>query len=159
MADKRIRELLSYDEQTGVLTWRIATANSFKVGDEAGHLTRNGYIRVRILGRDIMAHRLAWFLATGAWPENEIDHIDGVRSNNRFENLRPATRNLNQQNIRRAKAGNRLGLLGVSRNGSGFQARIRADGSSRCLGTFPTPELAHDAYLRAKRELHPGGTI
>jgi hypothetical protein len=105
-------------------------------------------------------HVVAWVMQTGLLPEQQIDHKDGVRSNNRWSNLRPASASLNKQNMRVARADNCTGLLGVGRAGRKFRASISIEGSHRRhLGVFPTAGEAHEAYLAAKRTLHPGCTI
>lgn len=116
-------------------------------------------MRITLKGKDYLSHRLAWFYMTGAWPEQEIDHINGVRDDNRFANLREADRQINCQNVRKPYKNNRTGLLGVKPSLGKFVARIYVDGKERHLGTFKTPGLAHAAYVAAKRELHKGGTI
>jgi hypothetical protein len=103
--------------------------------------------------------RLAWFYTTGAWPKDQIDHIDGNKSNNRFANLREATPSQNTQNQRRAMRTNKLGILGVILARGKFRAQIWFDGKNKFLGYFATAEAAHAAYLAAKRKFHPTCTI
>lgn len=112
-------------------------------------------------GRRIYAHRLAWLHITGKWPEIEIDHINGDGCDNRAENLRAATRRLNMENRRTAQRNNVIGQLGVSQCPSTgrYFARIETRGRSIHLGTYDTAEMAHGAYLGAKRLLHNGCTI
>lgn len=93
---------------------------------------------------------------TGSWPKDQIDHINGDRTDNRFSNLRDVTNEINNQNKKRAQSNNRLGLLGVCHHQGGFRARIAVNGKSKCLGVYLTPELAHQVYLDAKRRLHHG---
>jgi hypothetical protein len=87
---------------------------------------------------------------TGQWPADEIDHANGRRADNRFNNLREATHEKNSQSQQARE--NSTGFPGVSKNGSKFQAQIRVSGKRYHLGTFPTPELAHAAYLAAAKE-------
>lgn len=105
------------------------------------------------------AHRIAWLLMTGAWPEQEIDHIDGNRSNNCWSNLREVEHVLNSHNQRRPSKNNSTGALGVSMGPSKtspYLAGIRVDGKRIHLGSFRTLEEAESAYLTAKRQMHPG---
>jgi len=153
-----LRELLFYDSETGIFTWLVKRPGWLKVGDGAGYLLE-GYRVISLHGRQYKAHRLAWLYMTGSWPEEEIDHKNGKRADNRWSNLRLATRSLNKQNMRKARSDNQVGLLGVSPNRKNFQAEIRLNGRGYYLGTFRTPEAAHAAYLRAKRVLHSGCTI
>lgn len=97
----------------------------------------------------------------GDWPAGNIDHVNGSRSDNRWSNLRVGSQALNAQNLRGPRRDNMIGLLGVSldkRRGT-YRAQIMVDGKSRHLGTFGDPQSAHQAYLKAKRTLHPGCTI
>ncbi|MDF3858123.1 HNH endonuclease [Achromobacter denitrificans] len=153
------RALLAYDPATGALVWRKAVSRNVKAGGKAGSMDPRGYGQIRLHRRQYMAHRLVWLLHYGEWPKGEIDHIDGNRANNRICNLREVDRSINTQNLRRAKKNSRSGVLGVSRSGTRWQAHIQANNQQFYLGTFSTPELAHAAYLTAKRALHPGCTI
>ena len=155
---ERLREVLSYDPETGVFTW-FAARGSGKVGSVAGCLAKDGYRVIRIDRQRYLASRLVWLYTTGSWPKFEIDHKNGIRDDDRWVNLRDVTRSENQQNLRRALSNSTTGFLGVSRHQGNFQAQIRLDGKSRYLGTFSTPEEAHAAYLNAKRGLHQTCTI
>lgn len=156
---ERLRELLRYDPETGVFTWLVRTSTCIKVGDVAGTTDTLGYILIRVDGVRYKAHRLAFLWMTGEWPKDMIDHINGAKGDNRFANLRPATPAENRQNQRRAKSNSQTGLLGVCRHGKRFRATIRIDGRYIHLGTFDTPDQAHETYLAAKRRLHSGCTI
>jgi hypothetical protein len=153
-----LRETLSYDQDSGIFRWLEGRASS-AAGSVAGGLTKNGYMRIGINGRCYLAHRLAWFYCHGVWPKEQVDHLNGKRTDNRIENLRESSQSGNMQNKRRAQRNNVAGFLGVSRNGSGFQARIGAEGGKRWLGTFRTPDEAYAAYVQAKRRLHQAGTL
>ena len=154
-----LRAWISYDPKTGVLSWRKKPCIQVSVGDSAGAL-HDGYIRIRCRGEQYMAHRVAWALHTGAWPAGEIDHINGVRHDNRISNLRDVPRALNRQNVLRARADNRVGIPGVKKTRSGaFEARIVISGRYLHLGTFDTPATAHEAYVSAKRRHHKGNTL
>jgi hypothetical protein len=155
----RLREVLSYDPDTGIFTWMISTGPRAKVGAVAGTLGKDGYIRIKVDGRKYLAHRLARLYVFGVWPEAGVDHRDGVGSNNWIKNLRVATQALNMQNQRKARSNNKCGLLGVSPNGDLWKARIVVDGVHEYLGTFGTPEQAHTAYLAAKALHHPFQTL
>jgi len=97
---------------------------------------------------------------TGAWPAGEIDHRDGAPGNNRWSNLRDIPHRQNIENRRRPNRQNKAGLLGVSSSRSGlYRARITVSGQCLLLGEFATAELAHAAYIDAKRQLHEGNTL
>lgn len=169
----RVKELVSYDPDTGSLCWRQRPESAFGsvrvariwntkyAGAEAGQVGSRGYREVWLDGRIYKAHRLAWLCATGDWPSGDIDHVNGNRADNRLCNLRDVSRSVNSQNQRRAKLSNISGLLGVSfRKRTGrYLSQIMADGQCKYLGSFATPELAHAAYLEAKRKLHEGCTL
>ena len=157
LTQSRLKELLHYDPETGIFTRRVACSFRAPVGAVAGWVTGHGYRSVSIDYKPHLMHRLAFLYMTGEWPPEDVDHINGNRTDNRWANLRHASRSENNQNIAGPKSHNRsTGLLGAwpSRNG-GFFSRIRVNGKITKLGHFPTPEAAHAAYLKAKDELHP----
>lgn len=159
---ERLRESLDYNPETGEFHWKVAVARRTRVGSLAGHVNKfSGYLQIRVGYSLYYAHRLAWLLTYGEWPEGVIDHADGNCLNNRVDNLRDVSQMVNTQNHQEANSNNKVGLLGVSFNkASGrFVARIWCDGKNKHLGYFTTPEEAHAAYLVAKRELHEGCTI
>jgi hypothetical protein len=166
---ERLRSLLSYEAESGTFRWRhdrirgrLRVVNA-EAGEVAGSVRPNsGYVRIGIDGRQYFAHRLAWLYTYGAWPTSEIDHRNGVRSDNRLANLRDVSRRVNQQNALSPKHGTASGLLGVFRARSKSErwgARIGVNGKEQHLGTFKTPEAAHAAYIEAKRRLHAGCTL
>lgn len=138
--------LVRYDAETGKFTCR-ATGRS--LGLDNG----NGYLRIYVGGYRLLAHRVAVALTTGAWPEDIIDHANGIKSDNRLSNLRVATNALNQGN-RRLSSLNTSGMKGVSRaSPSTWRAGICFGGVRRHLGTFKTVAEAHAAYQGAARIL------
>ena len=157
----RLLQVLNYDYETGVFTWMESGRGKYKrAGAPAGAATRYGYLTVCVDGTIHLAHRLAWFYMTGAWPLHEIDHIDGNKINNKFSNLRDVARGVNQQNIRIARADSKTGVLGVSPTKNGkFVAVVQLAGKQNYLGYYDTIEQASSAYLEAKRKMHIGCTI
>jgi hypothetical protein len=98
------------------------------------------------------AHRFIWAIVTGEWPKNEIDHINGDSSDNRWENLRDITRTQNQLNQNFLYVNNTNGLMGISKTPSGkFKVQLGINGQRCRLGTFETMEEAHQVYLETKR--------
>lgn len=154
----RARALFDYDPVTGILTWKVRKGNA-KPGQTAGTPNDRGYLLVTVDQVIYTAHRLAWLITSGEWPEHLIDHKNGIRSDNRISNLRDKPSLFNSQNQRRAHSDSKTGFLGVSPSGRRFLAQISSDGVVKCLGYFPTPEGAHEAYLAAKRQLHAGCSI
>ena len=158
---ERVRQLLDYNSETGILTWRVNRRGQVKVGAIAGTLSSTGYTQVKLDGRCYKAHRIAWLHRFGMMPKLQIDHINGDRLDNRLCNLRDVSQLVNNQNRRSASSCNTSGLLGVTHpsRDKTFSARIRYSGRKLCLGTFDTAEAAHVAYLDAKRKLHEGNTL
>ena len=154
------RELLDYAPDTGLLTWK-ATGTGRRSGGEAGNRNTDGYVRTTIKYRAYANHRLAWMIYYGEWPKDQVDHIDGDRSNNRIFNLRQASSAINNQNLRRAHPNNKLGVLGVYYDGvhSKYLAHISVSGKQKYLGRFNSLEEASNAYLAAKRALHEGNQL
>lgn len=159
---KMLREQVSYDPLTGAFVrLKDAARGKMKAGACACKEHTSGYFVICILGTILMAHRAAWAHVHGEWPECHIDHINGNRKDNRLCNLRLATDAVNAQNVRAARKDNKIGLLGVSldKNRGRWRAQISIGGKNISLGNHDTPELAHEAYVRAKRKIHKGCTI
>jgi hypothetical protein len=128
-------------------------SRSVKAGDVAGVTDTDGYRRITIEGRAYPAHQFAWFYMTGEWCSAVIDHRDGTPSNNRWDNLRPATVSQNNAN-RRLHRNNKCGFKGVVQNQWGrFMASIYKNGCRHHLGMFATAEEAHAAYVEAAHRL------
>lgn len=147
--------VLHYEQDTGWFIWMEKVGKSIP-GTVAGYEHSRGYRALWIAGVQYLAHRLAVFYMTGVWPAEDVDHINGDRSDNRWRNLRTASRSVNMQNQRRARSDNTTGFLGVVPNRARFSAQIRVNGVTKCLGTFDTPEEAHASYMAAKIVMHPG---
>lgn len=156
---ERVKELLAYDPETGVFTWRVYRGPKARKGDAAGWLEKDGYLRIGFSNKNFKAHRVAWAITHGEWPEFDIDHINGIRDDNRISNLRLATRSQNAQNLRGPTSLNKTGFLGVRKNGNRWNAVITIDKQYIYLGCFKTPERAHQEYIEAKRVLHEFCTI
>ena len=159
LTQTRLKAVFFYDPVVGVFIRRLKQPGA-KVGKISGCLRSDGYLTTSIDGKPHKCHRLAWLYMTGNWPCYEIDHIDGDRANNKFLNLRDIPKWANIQNQRKAQKHNRsTGVLGIFPNGNRFAARLSVNNKKVYLGTFPTKEEAHQAYLTAKRALHVGCTI
>lgn len=158
----RLREVVRYDPATGVFTRLVSTAPNARAGDFAGSLRKRGILAFHVDGKLYAAHRLAWLYMTGKWPDDDIDHRDGNKVNNRWDNLRDVDDFTNLQNLRKAMKSNKTtGLLGASwsKQIKRFKAQITVDGANTYIGTFSTAMQAHEAYVEAKRRLHPGNTL
>ncbi len=161
----KLKGLLKYDPETGAFTWlvkRKSRAGYVLPGSVAGSVhKRTGYREIGIEGKLYLAHRLAWLYVHGEWPDNLIDHKDGERDNNKLSNLRQADRSINGQNMRGPRKDGTSGYLGVtwSKQRKKWAAQISVDGKHCHLGLHESPEIASNAYLSAKRNLHVGCTI
>jgi len=162
-----LRKLLRYDSESGKLYWRHRTAEMFSNGGHtAKHIARRfnkqfagceaftatdaaGYKVGAVWGQLFKAHRVAWAIERGEWPEGQIDHINGDRADNRIANLRVVTNRENSISACRPK-NNTTGFTGVSRHRGRFRAQIKINGKQKFLGYFDDPEDAYSAYCEAK---------
>jgi hypothetical protein len=148
---------LRYSKRTGLFRWIARTtprAHRIEIGAIAGHADTAGHLQICIHGRFYAAHRLAVFYVTGRWPKADVDHKNRVRSDNRWKNLRAATRSQNIMNSKKY-AGKAAALKGVCyypKTGK-YAARLKRDGKHFYLGLFDTPMQAHAAYRRKARLL------
>ena len=143
----KFRELFVYDPLTGKLLNVISRPPRGKIGAEAGWVNSQGYYRVSVHGRDLPGHVVIWVMMTGSYPAEDIDHIDGNRSNNIWTNLRLATRRQNLMNQGK-RPNNRSGFKGVTSRGNSHSVRFRANGKVIHIGSFPTAKEAAEAYDR-----------
>lgn len=156
LTQERLKEVLTYDKNTGHFTWLVALSNRTTVGTRAGNTSPKGYRRVMIDNITVMEHRLVWLYVFGVLPNNDLDHINHQRDDNRLCNLREATRKENMQNMLMRKRQNTSGFTCVSlhRKTGKWRAYIVVDYKQKHLGLFDTPEEAHEAYLKAKAQYH-----
>jgi hypothetical protein len=157
-----VRSVLDYDPDTGVMRWkfnpsrvgtRAAGWNTKYAGQITGYKGLDGYLRVHIGRKPELLHRLAWLWMTGKWPTAQLDHINCVRDDNRFANLREATAEENTRNCG-PRARNKSGIKGVSPSGSRWKAQIKSGSAQLNLGRFNTKEEAARAYAAAAGRLH-----
>ncbi|PHM45892.1 hypothetical protein Xmau_00283 [Xenorhabdus mauleonii] len=149
------KRLLNYDPAMGVFTWKVKVNSSVHAGDVAGWDDGSGYIRIKIKGKAYKAHRLAWFMHYGEWPNMNIDHIDRCRSNNEIQNLRLASHYENSVN-KGKRTNNKSGIKGVNWEvkNKKWKAQIQADGKKIYLGLFDDIELAEIVVMAARDKLH-----
>lgn len=154
LTQTRLKELLSYDQASGVFT-RAKQQGGKTIGSVAGSKDGKGYIQITIDKNRYLAHRLAWLYIYGKFPNEEIDHINRNRVDNRICNLRVATRLENQQN-HSVRKDNKSGVVGVSwHKASGkWRAQINFGGRKIDLGIFLTVEEACTARAEAKAKYH-----
>lgn len=161
LTQERLKEILSYDPKTGIFAHNTNRSNCVKIGSIAGCINFGGYRAIVVNCRSFLAHRLAWFYIYGQWPNKNIDHINGLRDDNRLSNLREASQSENLQNQHNPGLSNKSGYLGVHfrKDNGRWVAQITVNRKRKHLGCFLSPELASMAYLDAKRKLHPYGQI
>jgi len=145
-----LKELFRYDPLSGKLTRIISTTHRVKAGDEAGVVNHYGYKVVSIFGHKYQVHRVAWVMVHGTWPLDEIDHINGNRSDNRIENLRAVTCRDNRLNLSIHRAGR---LFGCTKIKDKWQVQIKVGKKYNYIGLFDTEQQAHAAYIIAKEML------
>jgi len=145
-----LAQALRYEPETGLVTWRVSSGCR-KPGDVAASVNSLGYGRVKVAGKTFGAHRVAWALHYGSMPALHIDHINGVKTDNRIANLRLATRSQNQMN--RGSATGHKGVTWSSAQGR-WLARCAVGGRRHHLGYFETLPAAIAAYKRAASQLH-----
>lgn len=155
-----VSEQLAYCPNTGIFTWKVRRTGTAAAGSRAGGYKKGGYRQILVCGKRLLEHRLAFLFMTGEFPKFDVDHINGIRDDNRWANLRdvPTAVNMQNQQALRNKAG---GLLGAH-----WHKRLRKWAASICLdgkiihiGYFATAEEAHAAYVSKKRQIHVGGRL
>lgn len=147
--DPDIKKYLRYDAETGKIFWKLNKGSSGKAGNEAGG-QNNGYLTIKLNRKSYKAHRIAWLLTYGSWPEDQIDHINGNGLDNRLENLRAVSKGENLRNQKIPK-NNTSGTLGVSfdKRYKSYLASIQINGKSKYLGLFKNKEEAIAARAAA----------
>ena len=150
---ERLKELLSYDPLTGIWTWRASGPGRRASGVAGCWLHKSGYVQIAVDGRLYLSHRLAWLYMTGAWPEYEVDHIDGVPGHDWWSNLRAATISQNRRNTR----GHRDSLTGIrgvywAAERGVYHAKIYLNGKLKFLGSFKDSSSAELARRSAELE-------
>lgn len=155
---ERLRELFDYDCERGSLVWKVISKyHREKLGTEAGTPVPNQsgkiYITVAIDGRRFKRSRIIFALANGRWPQDTIDHINGISTDDRLCNLREATITENAWNhkFRARRIDLPMGVRLVVSSGR-YQARIACNKRMHHLGCYATPEEASAVYQNARKE-------
>ena len=152
-----LRRAISYDPLTGEFTWLEPTAHNVNPGDKAGYIGTHGYRCIGFGGKGHMAHRIAWAIMTGAWPNNQIDHANRNKADNRWANLRSASASENMRN-RGTRRNSKSGTTGViwDKRLSKWQAMIFVDKKCVYLGLHSNIDDAIAARRLGERQYHGG---
>ncbi len=152
LSHKYLLSILSYDKISGNFVW-LVSCGTVKAGRIAGCLRKDGYVQIIIGKRKYKAHRLAWFYVHGEWPRERLDHEDNCQSNNRWDNIRPATHSQNMAN-RKLNSNSSTGYKGVSARDGRYRAYVNKDGFRHWLGVYSTVEEAATVAASKALELH-----
>lgn len=136
ISEKQLKELLRYEPETGQFYWLVDRRPRISAGDKAGSVSSKGYIRIYIMGKNYLAHRLAFLYMDGSFPLEQVDHINRTKGDNRWVNLRHATQRENHENRK-----DNADFIGVSRHKKSGQWQVRspqANGRRVFLGLFNT---------------------
>jgi hypothetical protein len=153
ITQKELKELLQYNENTGIFTWLCDRGTNKVKNKIAGSIHSDGYIIIRINRKEYLAHRLAWFYVYREWPKGQIDHINGIKNDNRITNLRNVTNRENCQNYTIHRNGKLVGAT-YKKAKNKWQSQIQINGKAKHLGLYNTEQEAHEAYLLKARELN-----
>lgn len=161
---EELKSLFDYEPDSGRLVWKVtrrSRGGKIAPGVEAGSLSAAGYLELKVSGFRTYVHRVAWAIYYGTWPRGNIDHKDGNKVNNAIANLRDCPQRINNENQRKRRSDNTSGFSGVMwrTDKKRWCVVIQVNGKRFRRGGYSTPEEAHEAYLKAKRELHEGCTI
>lgn len=149
---------MHYEPKTGEFIWIYRDKHKSKLGKQASIVRSHGYLNICIDSVYYYTHRLAWMYVYGEFPK-VIDHINGIKTDNRIENLRSVDQKTNVENVVKPRKHNQSGVLGAYKKSNKFQSRIRINGKNIYLGVFDTAQDASKAYLEMKRKHHLGCTI
>ena len=155
ITQEQLKQLFHYNPDTGLFT-RLQSKGGNFAGSIAGGTNTGGHRQIKINGRLITSHRLAYLYMTGKFPKDCIDHINRVPDDNRWCNLRDATKGENNQNRIKLSSINTSGYLGVHwcKRDKVFIARINLNNVRLLLGRFDNALDAYNCYLKAKKEHH-----
>ena len=154
MTYEEASEAFNYDPDTGMIINKTNRGRA-RIGEETGWKTERGYRRLHIEGNNYMTHRLAWLLYHGEWPKQDIDHINGIRDDNRIHNLRDVSHLENARNSKKS-VNNTSGVTGVKwhKGGGKWTATIKNLSEDIYLGLFDCFLDAIAARLRAEKEFN-----
>ena len=160
ITQEQLKEWLNYDPETGHFVWkkekyRVIRKSKSRIGDRAGYKLNSGYRILHICNERIVEQRAAWLFVNGKFTKDVIDHINGIRDDNRISNLRELSNQKNGENRTKKRSGSNIDLpIGVSMTKENkkkkYVAKIMRNYVGKYLGYFETPEEARAAYIVAK---------
>lgn len=154
-----LSQLLNYDSGSGHLSWKVDRKNgTSRAGDRAGYKHRTGYLELEVNGKSFLAHRVCWLLHFGTMPEGQVDHINGIRDDNRISNLRVVANRTNSQNRKCHREGKLVGACFVPRKKK-YLSSIRISGKNVSLGYYLTEKEAHNMYVLALKNIEIASTM
>lgn len=151
---KELKKDLEYCSGTGRFTWLVDRGTRVKKGDKAGYLDPDGYERIRHYGELYLSHRLVWLFVTGRFPKDQVDHINRIKNDNRFCNLRSCSQSENSANTNKRR-NNTSGYKGVCfhKKANKWMAKIRHNNKTKYIGIYLTKIEAAKAYNKKALEL------
>ena len=155
LTQKRMKELLTYDKSTGIITRTKTISGNAVKGMVAGSVKKNGYVHIQVDGKLYLGHRLAWLHEFGQFPAGFLDHINGVRNDNRIDNLRPVTPSQNCHN-ERMRTNNTSGVKGVTwdKRRKSWVAKFWHEQKCINVGNFKNLDDAREAVMKKRKEIH-----
>lgn len=155
LTQARLKEIVHYCPDTGKFTWIMDRGGAWSGKDAGCRKATNGYVSIRIEGQLYRAHRVAWLYMRGEWPLLHIDHMNGIKDDNRISNLRLATQTQNLYNKRTSK-NSKTGVKGVCWDSSTnrYQVKISINGKAKHIGRYDSVEEGAAAYAEASRKHH-----
>jgi hypothetical protein len=155
LTQDELKRILEYDQDTGIFTWKIKPRANVELGAIAGWSCNKGYINIKIYKKTYKAHRLVYFYINGIFPLKQIDHINGIKYDNRLCNLRDSTNRENCSNKTRHRNGKLIGASFHQRDQI-WSSQIYFNKKAYYLGRFKTELEAHNKYLEKLKELEHG---
>lgn len=150
LTEKKLKEIVFYNISTGEFFW-IEKSGGRSKHSKAGTLGKKyGYVTIQINKKLYRAHRLAWLYVYGSFPKRQIDHINGIRHDNRIENLRDVSPRENSMNRKEHRNGRLVGAVKMDKK---WQARLKIGDKIKILGRFATELEAHEVYKAKLKEL------